>query len=186
VLEAAAVHAPTGPDASSALVRRAQSGEREAFDALYRHNAERVYAVCLRMTGDVAGAERLTQDAFVRAWQKLATFRGDSAFSSWLHRIAVNVVLEDARRDRRRTRRVETVADLTTQPHAGRSADPSLRMDLERAVASLPAGARTVLVLHDIEGYTHEEIAGLTGTAVGTTKAQLHRARRLLRERLGR
>jgi RNA polymerase sigma-70 factor (ECF subfamily) len=186
VLEAPAVQVPTGSNPDPELVRRAQSGEREAFDALYRRNAERIYAVCLRMTGDVASAERLTQDAFVRAWQKLGSFRGESAFSSWLHRLAVNVVLEEGRRNRRRWSRVEIMADPGALESAPPARDADVGMDLERAIASLPPGARAVLVLHDIEGYKHEEIARLTGTAIGTTKAQLHRARRLLRERLER
>lgn len=183
---AAEVHVQTGPDPGPELVRRAQAGDRAAFDALYHREVERVYALCLRMSGSVERAERLTQDAFVRAWQKLGSYRGDSAFSSWLYRLAVNVTLGDARQDRRRTARVENVADPEALETAGASADADVAMDLERAIASLPKGARAVLVLHDIEGYRHEEIAAMLGTAVGTTKAQLHRARRLLRERLER
>jgi RNA polymerase sigma factor (sigma-70 family) len=186
VLQAAEVHVQTGPDPSPELVRRAQSGDRAAFDALYYRNVERVYAVCLRMCGDVDRAERLTQDAFVRAWQKLGSYRGESAFSSWLHRLSVNVVLGDARQDRRRTARVENVESPAAFERVTAPRDAEAGMDLERAIASLPNGARTVLVLHDIEGYRHDEIAAMLGTAVGTTKAQLHRARRLLRERLER
>jgi RNA polymerase sigma-70 factor (ECF subfamily) len=178
------VHVDPRPDPDADLVRRACAGEREAFDELYHRNVERVYAVCLRMTADVRLAERLTQDSFVRAWRKLGTFRGESAFSSWLHRLAVNVVLEYGRRERRRTARVESVASPDEWERPASGASPGLAVDLERAIARLPPGARTVLVLHDIEGYKHEEIAAMTGTAVGTTKAQLHRARRLLRERL--
>ncbi|MCI0436301.1 MAG: sigma-70 family RNA polymerase sigma factor [Gemmatimonadetes bacterium] len=172
--------------AEDGLVRRAQAGDRAAFDELYARHAGRVYALCLRMTADTAEAERLTQDAFVLAWRRLASFRGDSAFSSWLHRIAVNAVLEDGRRTRRRRARVDTVEDVACIERERDAPWIDERMDLERAIAGLPPGARAVLVLHDIEGYRHDEIAGLLGIATGTSKAQLHRARRLLRERLNR
>jgi RNA polymerase sigma-70 factor (ECF subfamily) len=175
-----------GPRADAdALAALASSGDRLAFDRLYEVTVGRVYAVCLRMCGNVAHAEELTQDAYVRAWRSLATFRGDSAFTSWLHRLTVNVVLEDARKRKRRTARVETVPDVTKLATATRPMSDA-RMDLERAIRALPAGARTVLVLHDVEGYKHEEIAERMGIAAGTSKAQLHRARRLLREALGR
>lgn len=169
------------------LVRRAQAADRPAFDTLYEKYVGRVYAVCLRMCADPDDAERLTQDVFVRVWQRLASFRGDSRFTSWLHRIAVNVVLEDIRSTHRRTARVQNVPEPAFHERPGKdsSSDLDARMDLERAIALLPHGARQALVLHDIEGYKHEEIAQLLGTAVGTTKAQLHRARRLLRDRLG-
>lgn len=166
------------------LVRLAQAGDRDAFDALYACNVGRVYAVCLRMCGNAGRAEELTQDAFVRAWGKLGSFRGQSAFSSWLHRLTVNVVLEDGRRTSRRNARVSTMPDPAAHGASVYGSDPQVRIDLERAIAALPPGARTVLVLYDIEGYRHEEIAGLMGVAVGTVKAQLHRARRLLREKL--
>jgi RNA polymerase sigma-70 factor (ECF subfamily) len=167
----------------SDLVRRAQSGDTDAFGLLYRRHAGRVYALCLRIEGDVTRAEELTQDVFVRAWERLPGFRGESAFGTWLHRLAVNVVLADRRAAWRRDRRVlavESPGELETP----READPALALDLEAAIASLPAGARTVLVLHDLEGYQHAEIAAMTGIAEGTSKAQLFRARRLLRERL--
>lgn len=170
------------------LVRQAQAADREAFDILYEQYVGRIYAVCLRMSADRQEAERLTQDAFVRAWRHLHTFRGDSAFGSWLHRLAVNVVLEDSRSSRRRTLRVQPVENPTiheTTHNVTTARDPDMHMDLERAIALLPPGARQALVLHDIEGYKHEEIARLLGTAVGTVKAQLHRARKLLRDRLG-
>lgn len=170
--------------ADDGLVRRAQAGDRAAFDDLYARHAGRVYAVCLRMAGHVAEAERLTQDAFVLAWCRLASFRGDSAFSSWLHRIAVNAVLEDRRRARRRSARLETVADPAAVEPARPPPRIEERMDLERAIAALPERAQAVLVLHDIEGYRHDEIAALLGIATGTAKAQLHRARRLLRGKL--
>ena len=162
---------------------QAQSGDRDAFDALYAEHVGHVFAVCLRMTADTARAEQLTQDAFVRVWQSLHTFRGQSAFSSWLHRVTVNTVLEDERAARRREKRVALFEEGEFDSPV-RDADAGLRYDLERAVAGLPTGARMVLVLHDIEGYRQEEVASMMGIAVGTVKAQLHRARRLLRERL--
>lgn len=168
------------------LTRRAQAGDPAAFERLYRLHAGRIYALCLRMSGDPTRAEELTQDAFVRAWQKLGTFRGDAAFSSWLHRLAVNVVLMAQRSERRRRARVLEVEDPESAASAGCNDEPGTRVDLERAIATLPPGARTAFVLHDIEGYGHAEIAKLTGLAVGTLKAQLHRARRLLREALDR
>jgi RNA polymerase sigma factor (sigma-70 family) len=169
-----------------ALVRQAQAGDRAAFGRLYRDHVGRVYAVCLRMVADGARAEQLTQDAFVRAWQTLASFRGDSAFSSWLYRIAVNTVLLDLRSARRRTARIEATDDLERFDQAGPGAPAEDVMDLEAGIAALPTQARTVLVLHDIEGYRHDEIAGLMGIAPGTSKAHLHRARQLLREVLNR
>jgi RNA polymerase sigma-70 factor (ECF subfamily) len=174
------------PDASDhesdKLVARARTGDRAAFEALYRAHVGRVYAVCLRLSGDRVRAEELTQDAFVLAWRRLASFRGESAFGSWLYRIAVNAALGERRATGRREQRVLAFAD---PPH-GR-VDPAaseVAIDMERAIAGLPVKARSVYVLHDIEGYRHEEIAAMTGVAVGTTKAQLHRARRLLREAL--
>jgi RNA polymerase sigma-70 factor, ECF subfamily len=140
------------------------------------------------MCGSAAEAERLTQDAFVRLWKRIASFRGDSEFSSWLYRLTVNVVLEDSRSEKRRRARVDPVEDLSAfdRGHAPEASSTETRMELERAIAALPAGARHVLVMHDIEGYKHEEIARMSDTAVGTVKAQLHRARKLLRERLSR
>lgn len=169
---------------ATALVRRAQNDDRAAFDALYTQHVGRVYAVCLRMSASRTEAERLTQDVFVRAWQRLKTFRGDSAFGSWLYRLAVNVILQDGRATHRRESRIAVLPDPELLDRRASTSKEDERMDLERAIASLPPGARQVLVLHDIEGYKHEEIARMTGSAVGTVKAQLHRARRLLRERL--
>jgi len=169
------------------LVQRAQQGEVRAFEALYRAHAGRIYALCLRMTGNAHEAEEMTQDAFVRAWEKLPSFAGRSAFGSWLHRLTVNLVLSRWRARRRRpqvaSEEATRAADVGCDPRAS-VADPRARLDLERAIATLPSGARTIFVLHDVEGYLHREIAALTGLAVGTTKAQLHRARRLLREAL--
>lgn len=187
-------------DADARLVDQARSGDIAAFEQLYRREVGRVYGLCLRMTGDAVRARDLTQSVFVRAWDRLGTFRGDSLLSSWLHRIAVNEVLVDARSERRRRARVvledDRGVDKRGAPGARRDApavevhvaptDTETRIDLERAIAALPPGARTVFVLHDIEGYRHEEISRMTGSAEGTLRAQLHRARRLLMEALSR
>src|SRR5919197_6161881 len=172
------------------LVARAQAGDQPAFRDLYRQHAGRVYALCLRLTGDGRDAEERTQDVFVRLWDKLRSFRGDSAFSSWLHRLAVNVVLNERRTTGRRERRVMPMEDPDVVVGAQHAAPVhhalGLSIDLERAIAELPDGAREVFVLYDIEGYGHQEIAALVGIAEGTSKAQLFRARRLLREQLER
>ena len=168
------------------VVRRAQAGDEAAFEALYREHAGRVFALCLRLSGDRGRATELTQDVFVRCWEQLRSFRGESAFGSWLYRLAVNVVWSTNRGDRRRESRVRPVEDPGALEPRREAAPPGLRLDLERAIATLPDGAREVFVLFDIEGYRHEEIARMTGIAVGTSKAQLFRARRLLRERLER
>ena len=169
------------------LVRRAQAGDQAAFRDLYHQLAGRVYALCLRLTGDAGAAEERTQDVFVRAWDKLRSFRGESAFSSWLHRLAVNVVMNEQRTRSRREKRVTPVADPETlERGSGGEGSAGLHIDLERAIATLPEGAREVFVLYDIEGYSHAEIAELTGIAEGTSKAQLFRARHLLREKLDR
>ena len=167
-------------------VRLAQQGDHDAFGQLYRLHAGRVYALCLRMAGDAVEARRLTQDVFVRAWERLRLFRAESAFSTWLHRLAVNVVLADRRAAGRRERRVAPASDVPEPDAAARGGWLEDRLDLERAIAQLPPGARAVFVLHDVEGYGHEEIAAMTGIAAGTSKAQLHRARRLLRRALDR
>jgi RNA polymerase sigma-70 factor (ECF subfamily) len=171
---------------ASMVVRRAQKGDVAAFEQLYHENLGRVFALCLRLSGDRGRAEELTQDVFVRAWEKLGSFEGKSAFSTWLHRLAVNVVLGDRRSEKSRTAKVMVTDDLEAFDTGSPVHDPGISIDLERAIATLPPGARAVLVLHDVEGYRHDEIAEMHGTAVGTCKAQLHRARRLLRERLGR
>ena len=164
---------------------RAQQGDADAFRLLYEEQVGRIYALCLRMAGNVAAAEEHTQDVFVRAWGQLATFRGESAFSTWLHRLAVNEVLQARRtRTRREARVMPTDTEVMAQL-AGPA--PGIPMpELERAIQGLPEGAREVFVLYEIEGYQHQEIAAMTGIAEGTSKAQLHRARRLLRERLHR
>jgi RNA polymerase sigma-70 factor (ECF subfamily) len=168
------------------LVARAQGGDQTAFRDLYRQHAGRVYALCLRLTGDSGAAEERTQDVFVRLWDKLSSFRGESAFSSWLHRLAVNVVLNEQRARGRREQRVRPVADPGVLEQGRGEPTVGLRIDLEQAIAALPDGAREVFVLFDIEGYGHAEIADLVGIAEGTSKAQLFRARRLLRESLDR
>jgi RNA polymerase sigma-70 factor (ECF subfamily) len=186
---------------ADALVARAAAGDRGAFEGLYREHVGRVFALCVRMSGDRVAAEELTQDVFVRAWEKLALFRGESAFSTWLHRLAVNVVLHRRKADGIRRSRytssdeaaedagdgaIETAAAASVSPHRSGAAGPGDRMDLEAAIAGLPPGARRVFVLHDVEGYKHEEIAGMLGITAGGSKAQLHRARLLLREALQR
>jgi RNA polymerase sigma-70 factor, ECF subfamily len=194
---------------TSALIAAAQAGDAAAFASLYDAHVARVFALCVGMVGDQAMAAELTQDTFVRAWQRLGTFRGDSAFASWLHRIAVNVTLESRRQARRRSLRVEIEADLGSWPASSlsassapaatagaRSARPSdaqasggdvaWTIDVEAAIARLPAGARAVFVLHDIAGYAHAEIAAQLQIAEGTSKAHLFRARRLLRGMLDR
>ncbi len=174
----------TADRSESSLVAAAQDGDMAAFEALYRQYSGRTYALCLRMCGNPSRAEELAQDAFVRAWEKLNSFRGDSRFGTWLHRLTVNVVLTEARSRGRREARVAPVEDPGSLPVAATGTTPGLHVDLEEAVAALPEGARVVFVLHDIEGYRHQDIADMTGSAVGTCKAQLFRARRLLREKL--
>lgn len=168
------------------LARRAQLGDEAAFESLYREHVGRVYALCLRLCGNRTRAGELTQDVFVRCWEQLKSFRGESAFGTWLYRLAVNVVWTANRGDRRREARVLPVEQPDAVEPRREAPAVGLRLDLEQAIASLPEGAREVFVLFDIEGYAHEEIARMTGIAVGTSKAQLFRARRLLREKLER
>lgn len=170
------------PEVNS-LAQSAAAGDREAFAELYRRTVGRVYALCLRLSGDPVRAGELTQDVYIRVWEKLGGFRAESAFTTWLHRLTVNVVMSEGRREMRRERHTVS-GGLEFLP--AKPAPPGLTLDLERALPHLPDGAREVFVLHEIEGYRHEEIAGLTGIAVGTSKAQLFRARRLLREMLER
>jgi RNA polymerase sigma-70 factor, ECF subfamily len=169
------------------LIRRAQAGDVDAFELLYRGHAGRIFALCLRLhAGNSADATELMQDVFIKAWRRLSTFRGDCALSSWLHRMTVNTMLENARSDRRRVARVLPMDNMSLLPGTGLSSGVELKMDMENAIASLPKGARLAFVLHDVEGYQHQEIAEQLSVSVGTVKAQLHRARRLLRERLER
>lgn len=175
-------------------MQRAAAGDAAAFEALYRAHSPRVFALCLRMSGSQARAAELTQDVFVHLWERIGTFRGDAALSSWIHRVTVNVVLNDARRSRRREQHEQTAPDddgtgavsRVEERGSVRPASVLEAVDLERAIATLPEGARIVFVLHDVEGYRHEEIARMTGTAEGTCRAQLHRARKLLMEELDR
>jgi len=169
---------------STGLVKRAIGGDVDAFEELYRQSVGRVYGLCLRMCGNQSLAEELTQEAFVRAWQKLPSFRGDSAFSTWMHRLTVNVVLGHQRSaGRRQTRETAAGKEWYSEGNTTRER-PGVALDLERAIAGLPKRARTVFVLHDVEGYKHSEIAQVAGMAVGTSKAQLSRARQLLRKAL--
>jgi RNA polymerase sigma-70 factor, ECF subfamily len=179
------VLAPRAVPLAMTTRRDAEAEQERAFDRLYEQHAGRVYGLCLRMSGDPAEAETLTQDVFVRVWTRLESFRGESAFGSWLYRLAVNVVLETRRSEARRAARDRLAAGPGPEP-AARRAPVDERLDLERAIATLPRKARLVLLLHDVEGYPQAEIAEMTGIAVGTVKSQLHRARRLLRERLER
>ena len=174
--------------ADEALVRRARAGDMAAFEALYRRYAGRIHGLCLRMTGSTAAAEDCVQEAFVQAWQNLDRFEGRSAFGTWLHRIAVNRVLSSQRAERRRPAMLVSVGDDGEDPWgaAPGPTDPGTDMDLERAIAGLPDGARNVFVLQAVCGFSHEETAEMLGVAVGTCKAQLHRARQLLGERLER
>jgi len=175
------------PDTDHALVRASLQGEVRAFEALYRRHAARIHGVIVRLVGQRdARAEELTQDAFVRAWQALPGFRFESAFSTWLQRLAVNTALMELRRRRalpehdRGEAVLEALASIDSAGHT-----TALSIDLEHAVAGLPERARIILILHDVEGWKHEEIADALDIAVGSSKAQLHRARRLLRTRLG-
>ena len=171
------------PESDVAL---AVGGDRRAFERLYHANSGRVFALCVRMAGDRTAAEELTQDVFVRAWNKLAQFRGESSFSTWLHRLAVNVVLNARKQDGRHRNRHDEVDEESQALAQPGLPVPGLSLDLEQAIAALPPGARKVFVLHDVEGYTHEEIAEMNGVTTGATKSQLHRARMLLREALNR
>jgi RNA polymerase sigma-70 factor (ECF subfamily) len=163
-------------------VAQAAAGDVRAFELLYRTHLPRVHSLVRRMAGG-RDADELTQDVFVRVWQKLATFRGDSAFTTWLHRLTVNVVIERFRTEATRRQRLRDGEDIfEVLPAPARSGDFSL--DFESAIVKLTDGAREIFVLHDIEGYKHAEIAALLGISAGTSKAQLHRARMILRKHL--
>jgi RNA polymerase sigma-70 factor (ECF subfamily) len=177
---------PRTEDLSPATTReevaKAASGDVGAFERLYRAQVARVHSLARRMAGP-AQADELTQDVFVRAWQKLGTFRGDSAFSTWLHRLAVNVIIERFRVQNAERLRLVEGDDLFAMT-AGTPVRHADRLGLEAALQLLPPGAKRIFVLHDVEGYKHEEIAGLLEISVGTSKAQLHRARMLMRRHL--
>ena len=171
-----------GIDAETLEARRAAKGDEGAFERLYRRHVARIHTLVRRMAGPDP-AEEITQDVFVRAWDKLPTFRGDSAFGTWLYRLAVNVVLSH-RRSERGARRVLLDDDTALEYQAAPQAPPGMRLDLETAMARLPEGARQVFVLHDVEGWTHEEIGKQLGLVPGTSKSQLSRARAALRRML--
>jgi RNA polymerase sigma-70 factor (ECF subfamily) len=166
----------------AAWIRQAQRSDARAFEALYRMHVDKVYGLCLRMTGNVSEAEDCAQDAFIQAWNKLGKFRGDSAFATWLHRIAVNTVLGRIRKSKREQDRIQAVSDAATLSFI--KDDAGELRDLSDAVNRLPSGARHVFVLHAVYGYSHDETGTMLGIAEGTSKAQFHRARRLLRQQL--
>jgi RNA polymerase sigma-70 factor, ECF subfamily len=174
-------------------IRRAQQGDAEAFERIYRLHNRRVYALCLRMVGNTAEAEDLTQDAFLQLFRKIGTFRGESAFSTWLHRLAVNVVLMRLRKKTLSETSLDEVTDPDEDAGGPRKdiGGPDLRLsgsvdrvNLERAVGQLPPGYRSVFVLHDVQGYEHNEIAAIMNCSIGNSKSQLHKARMRLRELL--
>ena len=173
-------------DDDARLVERACTGDRAAFEMLYHRHRNRIYGLVWRLCGgDSALAEDLLQESFVRAWQKLGSFRGESRFTTWLHRLSANVALSDRRIRVRRLERETALEGAAERSATGeRDVYADKRMDLEQAIAGLPERARTVLVLYDIEGYSHAEVAEIAGMAVGSSKAQLHRARKLVREEL--
>jgi RNA polymerase sigma-70 factor, ECF subfamily len=175
-----------GAETLEVLVDRAKLGDHQAFERLYERTVERIYALCLRMSGSGEDAAELAQDVYVRAWEKLASFRGESLFTTWLHRLAVNVTLEKRRSTGRRSSREVMTSDLELYERAAVQAMPGTRVDLERAIAALPTKAREVLVLRDVQGYKYEEIAKMTGVSLGTVKSQVHRARGLVKEALER
>src|SRR5579884_1761578 len=173
-------------------IDRAKRGDAASFEALYGLHKRRVYSLCLRMTGNTAEAEDLTQEAFLQLYRKIATFRGESAFSTWLHRLAVNVVLMHLRK--KGLPEVSLQETLEPQQEDGPKKDIGApdnalvgsidRVNLERAIESLPPGYRIIFVLHDIEGYEHNEIAEMMGCSIGNSKSQLHKARMKLRDLL--
>lgn len=163
-------------------IARAQRSDARAFESLYRLHVDKVYGLCLRMTGNVAEAEDCAQEAFIQAWNKLERFRGDSAFGTWLHRIAVNAVLGRMRKSKREQDHLKVVAENTTP--AVSHADSGELKDIAAAVDRLPEGARHVFVLYAVYGYSHAEVGKMLDIAPGTSKAQLHRARRLLSQQL--
>ncbi|MGH9468755.1 MAG: RNA polymerase sigma factor [Terriglobia bacterium] len=177
----------------SQLIARAQRGEEKAFAALYELHKRRVYSLCLRMAGDVAEAEDLTQEAFLQLFRKIATFRGESAFSTWLHRLVVNVVLMHLRKKGIQKVSLDEVDNSQEEPVKREYGDDDKRLlgsidriVLESAIDQLPPGYKAVFTLHDVEGYEHNEIAQIMNCSVGNSKSQLHKARLKLREALRR
>ena len=171
-------------ESEAADVALAVAGDQRAFERLYRLHVARIHSLARRMAAFDGDADELTQDVFVRAWQRLGTYRGEAAFGTWLHRLAVNVILNWRRSEAGERRWIEDGAE--TELLAGHHSGGAESLDLEGAIAELPPGARQVFVLHDVEGFKHEEIAKMTGVTSGTSKAQLHRARMLLRAYLER
>ena len=173
-------------------IARAKEGDAEAFQALYERHKRRVYSLCLRMTANTAEAEDLTQEAFLQLYRKIATFRGESAFSTWLHRLSVNVVLMHLRKKGLPVVSLEEATQPGEEDTPKRdfgAEDVALagsidRLQLQRAVESLPPGYRTIFVLHDVQGYEHNEIATIVGCSIGNSKSQLHKARMKLRDLL--
>ncbi len=178
--------------ADADALARAQAGDHEAFAQLYALHKRRIYSLCLRMVGNVAEAEDLTQEAFLQLYRKIGTFRGDSAFSTWLHRLAINVVLMQLRKKGLQLISMDEAMEPTLEEGPGRSfgaPDPALsgtidRLALERAIAELPAGYRLIFILHDVEGFEHNEIASMLECSIGNSKSQLHKARLKLRSAL--
>jgi RNA polymerase sigma-70 factor (ECF subfamily) len=170
------------------LARAAAAGDSAAFEKLYEQHRRRVYSLCLRMLGNVSQAEDLTQEVFLQLFKKIGSFRGDSAFTTWLHRLTVNQVLMHLRRRGVKLEHTSEEGDFTdvveTPLQSTRRISMVDRLALEKAISELPPGYRTVFVLHDVEGYEHEEISDLLGVTVGTSKSQLHKARMRLRELL--
>jgi RNA polymerase sigma-70 factor (ECF subfamily) len=195
ILNAGPSLSPNASNLSEAeAIQRAKAGDPAVFEYLYRLHSPRVYALCLRMIRDTTEAEDLTQEAFLLLFRKIHTFRGESAFSTWLHRLAVNLVLMRLRKKAPSVVSIEAPADSDDENAPSRNLEygvPDLtpegsidRINLERCIALLPAGFRKVFVLHDIQGYEHHEIAEILGRSVGDSKSQLHKARKRLRELL--
>lgn len=174
------------PDKEFELIRLASAGNSYAFRELYENNVNRVYAVCLRASRDPDTAEELTQEVFIKAWEKLSTFQFGSKFSSWLHSIAVNQFLMMKRSEKRFSDRVSELTQMidNDQVRVKSKHHHDARIDIEQALEKLPEQARLAFILHDIEGYKHHEIADIMNIETGTSKAHLHRARRMLREEL--
>jgi RNA polymerase sigma-70 factor (ECF subfamily) len=189
---AALNHAPASQSAPGSVLALAQNGDHLAFAEIYAAHKRRIYSLCLRMVGNSAEAEDLTQEAFLQLHRKIATFRGESAFSTWLHRLTINVVLMQLRRKGLQLISLDEAMEPAPDEGPGRSfgaADPILsgaidRLTLEQAVANLPAGYRLIFILHDVEGYEHNEIAAMLDCSIGNSKSQLHKARLRLRESL--
>ena len=177
---------PLNIESDAPDVALAASGDRRAFERLYRTHTNRVFSICARMVNDRSYAEELTQDVFVRAWEKVGLFRGEAAFGTWLHRLAVNVVLNARKSDGRNRSRFNDDDAIDSVALSASVSIPGASIDLEAAIELLPKGARRVFVLHDVEGYKHEEIGQMLGITSGGSKAQLHRARTLLRAALQR